>query len=89
MGFKKKYLFISKRCPHSKSLIEILREDKNKELFNSLTIINVDKVTETNQIPNFIKKVPSLLYQEESTTILLVGSKIFDWVLKENVENQK
>jgi hypothetical protein len=86
MGFKKKYLFISKRCPHSKSLMKILGEDNNSDLYQSLTIINVDK---TKQIPNYIKKVPSLLYEEESTTILLVGSKIFEWVFKENNANQK
>ena len=52
-------IYISKKCPHCKSLLIIFYN--NKYLIQYFNIIDV----ESNQIPNFITSVPTLVYNEE------------------------
>ena len=52
-------IYISKKCPHCKNLLIIFYN--NKYLIQYFNIIDV----ESNQIPNFITSVPTLVYNEE------------------------
>jgi hypothetical protein len=52
-------IYISKKCPHCKSLLVIFYN--NKYLIQYFNIIDV----EGTQIPNFITSVPTLVYNEE------------------------
>ena len=54
-GAQKNYLFVSNQCPHSR---QILNQIRNTQLATTLNVINIDDPR--IQIPNFIQCVPTL-----------------------------
>lgn len=70
------YLFYSERCPHSKQIIETLKALNKSSLYKFILVETLPK----NQIPAFLKKVPTL-YNPESKEVV-VGKDIFGYIAK-------
>jgi len=70
------YLFYSERCPHSKQIIETLKGLNKSGLYKFVLVESLAR----NQIPAFLKKVPTL-YVPDSKEVL-VGQQIFGYISK-------
>lgn len=70
------YLFYSERCPHSKQIIETLKGLNKSGLYKFVLVEQLAR----NQIPAFLKKVPTL-YVPDSKEVL-VGKDIFGYISK-------
>jgi len=70
------YLFYSERCPHSKQIIETLKALNKAGLYKFILVESLPR----NQIPEFLKKVPTL-YNPESKEVV-VGKDIFGYIAK-------
>ena len=70
------YLFYSERCPHSKQIIETLKGLNKSGLYKFVLIESLAR----NQIPAFLKKVPTLYIPD--TKDVLVGQQIFGYISK-------
>jgi hypothetical protein len=70
------YLFYSERCPHSKQIIETLKGLNKSGLYKFVLVESLAR----NQIPAFLKKVPTL-YVPDSKEVL-VGKDIFGYISK-------
>lgn len=70
------YLFYSERCPHSKQIIETLKALNKAGLYKFVLVESLAR----NQIPTFLKKVPTL-YVPDSKEVL-VGKDIFGYISK-------
>jgi hypothetical protein len=70
------YLFYSERCPHSKQIIETLKALNKAGLYKFILVESLAR----NQIPEFLKKVPTL-YNPESKEVV-VGKDIFGYIAK-------
>jgi hypothetical protein len=70
------YLFYSERCPHSKQIIETLKGLNKSSLYKFVLVEQLAR----NQIPAFLKKVPTL-YVPDSKEVL-VGQQIFGYISK-------
>lgn len=70
------YLFYSERCPHSKQIIETLKGLNKSSLYKFILVEQLAR----NQIPAFLKKVPTL-YVPDSKEVL-VGQQIFGYISK-------
>jgi len=70
------YLFYSERCPHSKQIIETLKGLNKSGLYKFILIESLAR----NQIPAFLKKVPTL-YVPDSKEVL-IGKDIFGYISK-------
>jgi hypothetical protein len=70
------YLFYSERCPHSKQIIETLKALNKAGLYKFVLVESLAR----NQIPAFLKKVPTL-YVPDSKEVV-VGKDIFGYIAK-------
>ena len=70
------YLFYSEKCPHSKQIIETLKALNKSSLYKFILVESLPR----NQIPPFLKKVPTL-YNPESKEVV-VGKDIFGYIAK-------
>ena len=70
------YLFYSEKCPHSKQIIETLKALNKSGLYKFILVESLAR----NQIPAFLKKVPTL-YNPESKEVV-VGKDIFGYIAK-------
>jgi hypothetical protein len=70
------FLFYSERCPHSKQIIETLKALNKAGLYKFILVESLAR----NQIPTFLKKVPTL-YNPESKEVI-VGKDIFGYIAK-------
>ena len=70
------YLFYSEKCPHSKQIIETLKALNKTSLYKFILVESLAR----NQIPGFLKKVPTL-YNPESKEVV-VGKDIFGYIAK-------
>jgi glutaredoxin-related protein len=70
------YLFYSERCPHSKQIIETLKALNKAGLYKFVLVESLPR----DQIPSFLKKVPTL-YNPESKEVV-VGKDIFGYISK-------
>lgn len=70
------YLFYSDKCPHSKQIIETLKALNKTSLYKFILVESLQR----NQIPQFLKKVPTL-YNPESKEVV-VGKDIFGYIAK-------
>jgi hypothetical protein len=70
------FLFYSERCPHSKQIIETLKGLNKAGLYKFVLVEQLAR----NQIPAFLKKVPTL-YVPDSKEVI-VGQQIFGYISK-------
>ena len=70
------YLFYSERCPHSKQIIETLKGLNKTGLYKFVLVEQLAR----NQIPAFLKKVPTLYIPD--TKDVLIGKDIFGHISK-------
>jgi hypothetical protein len=70
------YLFYSEKCPHSKQIIETLKGLNKSGLYKFVLVESLAR----NQIPAFLKKVPTL-YVPDSKEVY-VGKDIFGYISK-------
>jgi hypothetical protein len=70
------YLFYSERCPHSKQIIETLKALNKAGLYKFILVESLAR----NQIPDFLKKVPTLFNPESKEVV--VGKDIFGYIAK-------
>ena len=70
------YLFYSERCPHSKQIIETLKGLNKAGLYKFVLVESLPR----NQIPAFLKKVPTLYVPD--TKDVLVGQDIYGFISK-------
>jgi glutaredoxin-related protein len=70
------YLFYSERCPHSKQIIETLKGLNKTGLYKFVLVESLAR----NQIPEFLKKVPTLYIPD--TKDVLIGQQIFGYISK-------
>ena len=70
------YLFYSERCPNSKQIIETLKALNKASLFKFVLVENLAR----EQIPAFLKKVPTLYVPD--TKDVIVGKDIFGFIAK-------
>jgi hypothetical protein len=70
------YLFYSERCPNSKQIIETLKALNKAALFKFVLVENLAR----DQIPAFLKKVPTLYVPD--TKDVIVGKDIFGYIAK-------
>jgi len=70
------YLFYSDKCPHSKQIIETLKALNKSGLYKFILVDSLPR----NQIPDFLKKVPTLYNPE--TKEITVGKDIFGYIAK-------
>jgi len=70
------YLFYSERCPNSKQIIETLKALNKASLFKFVLVENLGR----EQIPAFLKKVPTLYVPD--TKDVIVGKDIFGFIAK-------
>ena len=70
------YLFYSERCPHSKQIIETLKALNKAGLYKFILVESLAR----NQIPEFLKKVPTLFNPESKEVV--VGKDIFGYIAK-------
>jgi hypothetical protein len=70
----KNLLYYSNQCKHSNDILELIQSNN---LHNNFNLINISK----NQVPNYIKSVPSLIIPKgDGEADLLVGSNLFKWI---------
>jgi len=78
------YLFYSERCPNSKQIIETLKALNKSSLYKFILVENLAR----DQIPAFLKKVPTLYVPE--TKDVFVGKDIYGFIAKPtNARNEK
>jgi glutaredoxin-related protein len=78
------YLFYSERCPNSKQIIETLKALNKSSLYKFILVENLAR----DQIPAFLKKVPTLYVPE--TKDVIVGKDIYGFIAKPtNARNEK
>lgn len=70
------YLFYSERCPNSKQIIETLKALNKSALFKFILVESLPR----EQIPGFLKKVPTLYVPD--TKDVIVGKDIFGYISK-------
>ena len=70
------YLFYSERCPNCKQIIETLKGLNKAGLYKFVLVESLAK----NQIPSFLKKVPTLYIPD--TKDVHVGQQIFGYISK-------
>jgi hypothetical protein len=70
------YLFYSERCPNSKQIIETLKALNKASLFKFVLVESLAR----EQIPAFLKKVPTLYVPD--TKDVIVGKDIFGYIAK-------
>jgi hypothetical protein len=70
------YLFYSERCPHSKQIIETLKALNKAGLYKFVLVESLQR----QQIPSFLKKVPTLYVPD--TKEVVVGKDIFGFIAK-------
>jgi glutaredoxin-related protein len=70
------FLFYSERCPHSKQIIETLKGLNKTGLYKFVLVESLAR----NQIPDFLKKVPTLYVPD--TKDVLIGKDIFGYISK-------
>lgn len=76
MANQQPYLFYSERCAHSKQIIETLKGLNKAGLYKFVLVESIPR----NQIPPFLKKVPTLYIPE--TKDVLVGQEIYGFIAK-------
>lgn len=76
MAASQPYLFYSERCPHSKQIIETLKGLNKAGLYKFILVESIPR----NQIPGFLKKVPTLYIPD--TKDVLVGQDIYGFIAK-------
>ncbi len=76
MAASQPYLFYSERCPHSKQIIETLKGLNKSGLYKFILVESLPR----NQIPSFLKKVPTLYVPD--TKDVLVGQDIYGFIAK-------
>lgn len=78
------YLFYSERCPNSKQIIETLKALNKSSLYKFILVESLAR----DQIPAFLKKVPTLYVPE--TKDVIVGKDIYGFIAKPtNARNEK
>lgn len=70
------YLFYSERCPHSKQIIETLKGLNKAGLYKFILVESLPR----NQIPAFLKKVPTIYVPD--TKDVIVGQDIYGFIAK-------
>ena len=70
------YLFYSERCPNSKQIIETLKGLNKAGLYKFILVESLPR----DQIPSFLKKVPTVYVPE--TKDVIVGKDIFGYISK-------
>lgn len=70
------YLFYSERCPNCKQIIETLKALNKAGLYKFVLVESLPR----EQIPSFLKKVPTLYNPE--TKEVVVGKDIFGYIAK-------
>ena len=70
------YLFYSERCPNCKQIIETLKALNKAGLYKFVLVESLPR----EQIPSFLKKVPTLYVPE--TKEVVVGKDIFGYIAK-------
>ena len=70
------YLFYSERCAHSKQIIETLKGLNKSGLYKFVLVETLPR----NQIPSFLKKVPTLYVPD--TKDVIVGQDIYGFIAK-------
>jgi hypothetical protein len=76
MAASQPYLFYSERCPHSKHIIETLKGLNKTGLYKFILVESLPR----NQIPSFLKKVPTLYVPD--TKDVLIGQDIYGFIAK-------
>lgn len=76
MASNQPYLFYSERCPHSKQIIETLKGLNKSGLYKFVLVESLPR----NQIPAFLKKVPTLYVPD--TKDVIVGQEIYGFIAK-------
>jgi hypothetical protein len=76
MASQQPYLFYSERCAHSKQIIETLKGLNKAGLYKFILVESLPR----NQIPSFLKKVPTLYIPD--TKEVLVGQEIYGYIAK-------
>jgi hypothetical protein len=76
MASTQPYLFYSERCPHSKQIIETLKGLNKAGLYKFILVESIPR----NQIPGFLKKVPTLYIPE--TKDVFIGQDIYGFIAK-------
>lgn len=76
MSGSQPYLFYSERCPHSKQIIETLKGLNKSGLYKFILVESLPR----NQIPSFLKKVPTLYVPD--TKDVLIGQDIYGFIAK-------
>jgi hypothetical protein len=76
MASQQPYLFYSERCPHSKQIIETLKGLNKAGLYKFVLVESLAR----DQIPAFLKKVPTLYVP--TTKEVLIGKDIFGFIAK-------
>jgi hypothetical protein len=76
MAASQPYLFYSERCPHSKQIIETLKGLNKAGLYKFVLVESLPR----NQIPSFLKKVPTLYIPD--TKDVLIGQDIYGFIAK-------
>jgi hypothetical protein len=70
------YLFYSERCPNSKQIIETLKALNKAGLYKFVLVETLPR----EQIPSFLKKVPTLYIPD--TKDVIVGKDIYGYIAK-------
>lgn len=70
------YLFYSERCPNSKQVIETLKALNKTSLYKFILVETIPR----NQIPAFLKSVPTLYNPE--TKDVVIGKDIYGYIAK-------
>jgi hypothetical protein len=76
MSASQPYLFYSERCPHSKQIIETLKGLNKSGLYKFILVESIPR----NQIPGFLKKVPTLYVPD--TKDVVIGQDIYGFIAK-------
>lgn len=76
MASSQPYLFYSERCAHSKQIIETLKGLNKSSLYKFVLVESLPR----NQIPAFLKKVPTLYVPD--TKDVIVGQDIYGYIAK-------
>jgi hypothetical protein len=76
MASSQPYLFYSERCPHSKQIIETLKGLNKAGLYKFILVESLPR----NQIPGFLKKVPTIYVPD--TKDVIVGQDIYGFIAK-------
>ena len=76
MASSQPYLFYSERCAHSKQIIETLKGLNKAGLYKFVLVESLPR----NQIPSFLKKVPTLYIPD--TKEVIVGQEIYGFIAK-------